>query len=166
MTPVVQVILSLIAGGGLTILVTLPWIIKKSRADARASELDNVRKAVTEWQKIADEAAKQCGRTEIPEVFSIRGLEEWLRQLELGEGDLLLFCYENEEQQNLKACLRASDAKRVILLIGPEGGFSLEEAEMVFSKGAKSVTLGPRILRAETAAIAAMSMVQYELGDI
>ena len=59
MTPVVQVILSLIAGGGLTILVTLPWIIKKSRADARASELDNVRKAVTEWQKIADERQEQ-----------------------------------------------------------------------------------------------------------
>ncbi len=118
------------------------------------------------WQKIANEAGKQCGRTELPEVLSLKSLKEWLGELELTDEDLFLFCYENEANQSIKECLRTSGAKRVILLIGPEGGFSLEEAELILSKGAKSVTLGPRILRAETAAIAAMSIVQYELGDI
>ena len=118
------------------------------------------------WQKIVNEAAKQCGRTEIPEVLPVRGLSEWLREMELSEGDLMIFCYENEERRNLKECLRGLKVRRVVLLIGPEGGFSLEEAEAVLKKGAAGVSLGPRILRAETAAIAAMSIIQYELGDI
>ncbi len=118
------------------------------------------------WQKIVNEAAKQCGRTEIPEVFPIIELTKWLDGLTLNDDLALIFCYENEANYNLKACLKDLKARQVILLIGPEGGFSLEEAELLLSKGAKSVSLGPRILRAETAAIAAMSIIQYELGDI
>lgn len=118
------------------------------------------------WQKIVNEAAKQCGRTEIPEVFPIMELTGWIEGLELDDEHILVFCYENEANQSLKACLCGSMAKHVMLLIGPEGGFSLEEAEKLLSKGARSVSLGPRILRAETAAIAAMSIIQYELGDI
>ncbi len=57
-------------------------------------------------------------------------------------------------------------ARHICLVIGPEGGFTLDEAELLRQHGARSVTLGPRILRAETAAIAAMSAVQYELGDL
>lgn len=53
-----------------------------------------------------------------------------------------------------------------MLLIGPEGGFTLEEAEAVVKAGGQSVTLGPRILRAETAAVAGLSIVQYEKGDL
>lgn len=118
------------------------------------------------WQKIVNEAAKQCGRTEIPKVFPITGIKTWLESLELNENRMLVFCYENEANQGFKDCLKNSRAKQVLLLIGPEGGFSLEEAEMLIAKGAKSISLGPRILRAETAAIAAMSIIQYELGDI
>ena len=118
------------------------------------------------WQKIVNEAAKQCGRTEIPEILPIIELTDWLDALELDEEHMLIFCYENEANQKLKACLKNSRARRVMLLIGPEGGFSLEEAELLLAGGAKSVSLGPRILRAETAAIAAMSIIQYELGDI
>jgi len=58
------------------------------------------------------------------------------------------------------------DVHRITVLIGPEGGFSLPEAAAITEAGGQSVTLGPRILRAETAAIAAMSIVQYEKGDL
>lgn len=123
------------------------------------------------WQKIAEEAAKQCGRTRVPEVLPVQPLADWLKEpkepKEPKEG-ALLFCYENEEQQPIKAALRAlpEDVRRITVLIGPEGGFSLPEAAAITEAGGQSVTLGPRILRAETAAIAAMSIVQYEKGDL
>ena len=79
---------------------------------------------------------------------------------------MLVFFYENEDQQTVKDYLRQITAKRIVLLVGPEGGFSLEEAKAVEEAGGKSVTLGPRILRAETAALTAMSVVQYECGDL
>ena len=117
------------------------------------------------WQKIAEEAAKQCGRTRVPEVLPVQPLADWLKEPKEGA---LLFCYENEEQQPIKAALRAlpEDVRRITVLIGPEGGFSLPEAAAITEAGGQSVTLGPRILRAETAAIAAMSIVQYEKGDL
>jgi len=117
------------------------------------------------WQKIAEEAAKQCGRTRVPEVLPVQPLADWLKEPKEGA---LLFCYENEEQLPIKAALRAlsEDVHRITVLIGPEGGFSLPEAAAITEAGGQSVTLGPRILRAETAAIAAMSIVQYEKGDL
>ena len=116
------------------------------------------------WQKIAEEAAKQCGRTRVPEVLPMLPLTEWL---DARQGTLL-FCYENEEQQPIKTALRAlpDNTGTIIALIGPEGGFTLDEAAAIEAAGGQSVTLGPRILRAETAAIAAMSIVQYEKGDL
>ena len=116
------------------------------------------------WQKIAEEAAKQCGRTRVPQVLSVRSLAEWLNDRQ----GTLLFCYENEEQQPIKAALRAlsDNVENITTLIGPEGGFTLDEAEKIQQAGGQPVTLGPRILRAETAAIAAMSIVQYEKGDL
>ena len=118
------------------------------------------------WQRIAEEAAKQCGRTALTEVREIFSLEAWLEQVTADEDHLLLFCYENEDRQGLRACLRETRARHICLVIGPEGGFTLDEAELLRQHGARSVTLGPRILRAETAAVAAMSAVQYELGDL
>jgi 16S rRNA (uracil1498-N3)-methyltransferase len=78
----------------------------------------------------------------------------------------IVFCYENEEEYTVKSCLQAAQGKRLVLLIGPEGGFTLEEAAQVQASGGKAVTLGPRILRAETAAVAAVTVAQYENGDL
>ena len=117
------------------------------------------------WQKIADEAAKQCGRTALLQVSPIVDLSDLLAA-EHKAGDALLFFYENENEQTLKRCLGSVTAKRIVLLVGPEGGFSLDEAQAVEMAGGRSVTLGPRILRAETAALAAVTAVQYELGDL
>ena len=118
-------------------------------------------------QKIADEACKQCGRTSLIEVAPIAELQAFVSTVP--EGACLLFCYENETQQGIKRVLRQAAAMGVqtfILLIGPEGGFTLAEAAAIEQAGGHSVTLGPRILRAETAAVAALTVVQYENGDL
>lgn len=118
------------------------------------------------WQKIADEAAKQCGRTKLLQVEPICSLKEILAAASFGEDNPLYFCYENEEQLTLKETLQATKAAKASALIGPEGGFTLDEAQAIEQAGGRSVTLGPRILRAETAAIASLSVIQYELGDL
>ena len=118
------------------------------------------------WQKIADEAAKQCGRTKLLQVEPIVGIKEFLAKSGFGEDNPLYFCYENEEQKTIKEALQASKAEKTSVLIGPEGGFTMDEAKSIEEAGGQSVTLGPRILRAETAAIASLSVIQYELGDL
>ena len=118
------------------------------------------------WQKIADEAAKQCGRTKLLKVEPICSFKEWLAKSSFSEENPLYFCYENEEQKILKESLRENKSLKATSLIGPEGGFTLEEAQATEEAGGKSVTLGPRILRAETAALASLSVIQYELGDL
>ena len=118
------------------------------------------------WQKIAEEAAKQCGRTALTEVAPITDLSALLQANAKDEQTEIVFCYENEDETTVKSCLQAARGKRLILLVGPEGGFTLEEAEKVQAAGGKAVTLGPRILRAETAAVAAITVAQYENGDL
>lgn len=121
------------------------------------------------WQKTASEAGKQCGRGRLPRVLPIRPLAEWLRSAAQGDyGDMLMcMCYENEEQQGIKEFLqRHREAARVAVVIGPEGGFSLAEAALAKELGVAAVSLGTRILRAETAAISAAAIVQYEMGDL
>lgn len=124
---------------------------------------------VEKWQKIADEAGKQCGRSRLPKVQDIQNFSEWLKKSkEENEETLLMMCYENEEQTGIKTLLNGADnsVKKFVIIIGPEGGFSLEEADLAKSLGISSVSLGRRILRAETAAITAVSIVQYEKGDL
>ena len=118
------------------------------------------------WQKIADEAAKQCGRTALLSVEPVTDIEDFLQQEAANADTELIFCYENEQDQTVKDYLSQVTAKRIVLLIGPEGGFSLDVAAAVAEAGGHSVTLGPRILRAETAALAALAVAQYAKGDL
>ena len=118
------------------------------------------------WQKIAEEAAKQCGRTALTSVTPIKDLSDLLKDNSRAEDTEIIFCYENEDENTVKSCLRAAQGKRLILLVGPEGGFTLDEAQEVQESGGRAVTLGPRILRAETAAVAAVTVAQYENGDL
>ncbi|MBR2215144.1 MAG: 16S rRNA (uracil(1498)-N(3))-methyltransferase [Selenomonadaceae bacterium] len=118
------------------------------------------------WQKIADEAAKQCGRQKRLVVSAVTSLTDFLRRRQETSDSTLLFCYENETAHALKERLGELTSSRIFLLVGPEGGFTLPEAAAIEEGGGQSVTLGKRILRAETAALAIMSIVQYELGDL
>lgn len=117
------------------------------------------------WQKIADEAAKQCGRTALLKVRPIVTLRQFIADMQATDSSLVFF-YENENEQSAKEYLRSLKAKQIVLLVGPEGGFSLDEAKLIEEAGGKSVTLGPRILRAETAALTAIAVTQYENGDL
>ena len=117
------------------------------------------------WQRIADEAAKQCGRTALLTVAPILAFGEWLAARPDEDGPAF-FCYEAEEQKTLGSWLAETQGDAFTAVIGPEGGFSPAEAEQAKAAGLAAVTLGPRILRAETAAVAAMTIVQYAKGDL
>lgn len=116
------------------------------------------------WRRVAQEAAEQCGRADLPELAPTLPLEEFLRghpkgvplvATDPGEGSrpLVLVC------QDLRNITRLS------LLVGGEGGFSPGELERLRIHGARLASLGPRLLRAETAALAALAIVQAILGD-
>lgn len=123
----------------------------------------NFHKKIERWQKVADEAVKQCKRGIIPQVHREMLFQDMLN--DLVKYDLILFPYENEENFTIKDCLRKITEKphRAAVIIGPEGGFSDKEAESLLKIGAKSVTLGKTILRTETAGMAAIAMAMYEL---
>lgn len=120
------------------------------------------------WQKIADEAAKQCGRRMLMRVAPIVSLTELLRDpAYIGAADTAtVFCYEQEERQSIRMVLCGTEARRVTLIVGAEGGFSPAEAAAVTAAGGQPVSLGHRILRAETASLTALAVTQYELGNL
>jgi len=123
----------------------------------------NFKNKIERWQKISDEAVKQCKRGIIPKIKGSLILSEILKDLDKYE--LIIFPYENESNFTIKDCLRNLDyrPKDIAVIIGPEGGFSEEEAEKLKNAGANCVTLGKTILRTETAGIVTIAMVMYEL---
>ncbi len=117
-------------------------------------------KKIERWQKISEEAAKQSKRGMIPTINPVIKLKELGKEFE--KNDLNLIAYENEENSNLKKILEThSYVKKIGIVIGPEGGISEKEVEYLRSLKAKTVSLGKRILRTETAGIAALSMLVY-----
>ena len=115
------------------------------------------------WRRIAKEAAEQCARDTIPEIENICEFSTWLKKIQpLDEDTLLLFCWEEERETTIREVLSACRDKNIIVLIGPEGGFSAREAQEIKSAGGVSVTLGKRILKTDTAAISVLAMINYE----
>ena len=114
-------------------------------------------------KKIAGEAAKQCGRGLVPSVSEVLSFDAAVR---LGaEADLALLCYECGGEP-LSAVLKANpNVSSVAILTGPEGGISPEEYDKATALGWKTVTLGSRILRCETAPLCALAAVMYEFGE-
>lgn len=117
------------------------------------------------WRKIALSATKQCGRVQVPEVLPLMPFEDLLAHAQPAAAKLL--CWERETEQSLRhAHEKLPDAKALLIAVGPEGGFSPIEAERARQHGFERVHLGRRILRAETAAITALSLVQFLWGDL
>lgn len=114
---------------------------------------------IERWQRVAEEAAKQSRRGIIPRVGQLIRLDA----IDSSPFDLVLVAYENESTTSLKAALQGFSGKRVAILIGPEGGLSDEEIALLTEKGARSVSLGPRILRTETAGMAMLAQLLYEV---
>ncbi len=125
-------------------------------------KMKDYEKKQSRWQRIALEAAKQCGRGIIPAVGSVCSLEDALSQ---GRG-LKLMPYECERGKSIRTALQANPlARQVSIYIGPEGGFDPVEVALAKEQRAWVVSMGPRILRTETAPVAAVAAVLYELGD-
>lgn len=121
-------------------------------------------KKVERWQKIAEAAAKQSKRDIIPEVQPVQTVKEMLAN---NDCKTKIIAYECEDRMSLKTALReAGQMEDLLLIIGPEGGISEGELTKAREAGAVPVSLGRRILRAETAGLVAMSAIFYETGDL
>ena len=116
---------------------------------------------VERWRKIALIAAKQCGRTTIPEVMPITGFEDSLKALNDSEIKIIPCLY--DDTKALKEVLRGREVGSAVIFIGPEGDFTKKEVEEAKAIGAIPVSFGREILRSETAAICALSILNYEL---
>ena len=119
------------------------------------------------WNRIAKEAAEQCARDTIPEIENIRGIDDWLKEISpLDMSTLLLFCWESETATTIREILsnyrNSVGEKKIIALIGPEGGFSEREVLAIKSAGGVSVTLGKTVLKTDTAALTTLAMINYE----
>lgn len=113
--------------------------------------------------KIAQEACKQCGRSRVPYVANLVSFDEMLASV---QGSQTIFCNERELDTGLSSLeLRAEEGEIVNIIVGSEGGFSVAEAQSI-AKFAHSISLGKRILRCETASIAATAIVMYKLGEM
>ena len=121
------------------------------------------------WEKIIIEASQQCGRPDVPTLIVEQSLSEVLQTLQSDDGVLLLGGYEREDNKTIKDILQTqlhtNSIHTIAICIGPEGGYSSNEMDLLESCGGHKVSLGATILRAETAALSAVSMIQYELLD-
>lgn len=125
-------------------------------------------KKVARWQKISEVAAKQSGRDIIPKVERKISMKQFASMC--NQYDLVLVAYENEEniylKDELKKLQRDANKLNIAVLIGPEGGITEEEIEIMKKANAKIVSLGNRILRTETVAMVVSGIILYELGEM
>lgn len=133
----------------------VPFVSKFTTVKADTGRIDR-------WRKIATESAKQCGRARVPEISDVTSFEKVLN--EFAEYDIIIFAYEACEDGSLIRALEGS-VRKIALVVGSEGGFDAEEVRHARERGARIVTMGRRILRAETAAIALVSATMCLAGE-
>jgi 16S rRNA (uracil1498-N3)-methyltransferase len=120
---------------------------------------------IIRWQRIAEEAGKQSGRGRIPVIYNPITFEKAVKDMR--NMDLSVMPYENEMETGLKQAVNGKNSIRsAFILIGPEGGFSENEVNNAVKNGIITVTLGPRILRTETAGFVCLTILNYALGDM
>lgn len=141
----------------------IPVITKRVIANGESKEF----KKVDRWKKIAIEACKQSKRSYIPSVEAPINFEDLINRLD--DMDIIFIPYENEKENSIKNIINKinkDNIKNIAIIIGPEGGFEESEVEKIKELHAYSVTLGPRILRTETAGFVMAAILQYEFGDM
>lgn len=140
-------------------------IFAPTRRTPYTDGLERISKRLDRLRKIAESAARQCCRASVPGVDACAGLAA--AQKALGTDTLLLVADENADERSLRDCLAgAGPETAVAVVIGPEGGLSPEEVHELEGMGALGFSLGRSILRTETAAIVAATIVLYEMGEI
>jgi 16S rRNA (uracil1498-N3)-methyltransferase len=156
-------------GTELGVAVFAPMLCRRSMAGLEEAGAAKMQR----WQRIIQEAAEQCGRARMPELLPIRPLMHALN--DIPRGALAFMPWEEEHGWSLREGLEVGassiagresslEPMTVVLFIGPEGGLMAEEVLLARRHGVQVVTLGPRILRAETAALATVANVMYTLG--
>ncbi len=126
---------------------------------------DQLEKKQTHWQAVAISACEQSGRTNIPQVLPAQTLSSWLIGSQRDATRLILMPDAQPIIRQLQPTAPHS-AQAFCVVIGPEGGFTAEEAEQCLHSGVQPVSLGPRILRAETAAMTVIALLQQQFGDL
>jgi len=119
---------------------------------------------VTRWRAIALEAARQSGRSSVPDVLLAESLQAALLS---SEDAVKLLLWEDEKHRRIRDLIAGrTTPSGAALLVGPEGGFDPDEVKLAVDRGFEAVTLGPRILRTETAGLAMLAILQYQWGDV
>lgn len=140
--------------------------VQMSRSIAKIDD-KNQEKKLERWNKISLEASKQCGRQRVPSIEKAINFKNIIENI--SKYDIVLLPYENEKTVTIKKALKSigdsgKSFKNIAVIIGPEGGFSEEEIKTILMlENVHIVSLGPRILRTETAGIATLAMIMYEL---
>jgi 16S rRNA (uracil1498-N3)-methyltransferase len=134
------------------------------RTVVKLNEKNREQKKLDRWQKIAKESAKQSKRNIIPEVNDIMTVKELIEKLKT-EDAMVIVPYELEDVKLLKDVLQ-EPKQNYYIIIGPEGGFDINEIEMLQEIGAHIVTLGKRILRTETAGVVTSAIIIYACNEM
>jgi 16S rRNA (uracil1498-N3)-methyltransferase len=114
------------------------------------------------WQGIMASAAEQCGRNRLPHLAEPVNFTQWLAQTDLHKRLLL----SPRATVSLSDWVRHQPAQALTIMVGPEGGFSAAEEELALQRGAICVSMGPRVLRTETAGLAALAAIQALWGEM
>lgn len=127
-------------------------------------EGDRAQRRVAHWRAVAASACEQCGRNRVPEVSALEGLRQWLARPVSG-GTAVRLLLDPRSANTLDSLRRPQADSGIELLIGAEGGLSPDETELALHAGFVGVRLGPRVLRTETAGLAALAAIQCLWGD-
>ncbi|MDI6617413.1 MAG: 16S rRNA (uracil(1498)-N(3))-methyltransferase [Clostridiales bacterium] len=139
--------------------------VETERTVVKLKDGYDLKNKLERWQRIAEEAAKQSRRGHIPSIMEPVLFKNALE--DISSYDLGIIPYEEEHGVGLKEALKyKNNAHKIMIFIGPEGGFSDSEILTARVKNVLPVTMGPRILRTETAGFVCLSIIMYEIGDM
>ncbi|MBC8590775.1 RsmE family RNA methyltransferase [Wansuia hejianensis] len=134
------------------------------RTIVKIKDIKKEKNKISRWDLIAEEAAKQSKRDYIPKIKGIISFDEMIELIK--DEESIIVPYEDEENLSIGNGLRNIKSKKINLIIGPEGGFEPDEIQKIEDIGGKIVSLGPRILRTETAGFVSATIILYELGKL
>ncbi len=140
-----------------------PFYSERTVIQLKSAHLKN---KMDRWMQIIQSACKQCGRTILPDFHTPLRFDALIKDVPAIR-TLKILLWEDEDKVDLRRLLTSTDpAAHVFVIVGPEGGFTLNEINLAKDAGFYIVSLGNRILRAETAAVSLLSIIQYEWGDL
>ncbi len=127
---------------------------------------DNISRKMGRWNEIIKSSCKQCGRSAFPTIYPPIAFKDLMKKATT-KSTLKLLVWEDEQKTDLKNVFKSmSPSPHILAIVGPEGGFTVNEIKLAREAGFRMVSLGKRILRSETAGVTLASIIQYEWGDL